>query len=106
MEEKKPIRSFKDLDVYQNTYKAMMEVMTKIIPVLPKCEEYDLKDQMRRACKAIPRLIAKAMPKGIKKQVFRNIWMMPCLKVMKWWSALNKPVTYTLRMLMCPYAMI
>jgi len=32
MEDKKPIRSFRDLDVYQRTYAAAIEVMAKIIP--------------------------------------------------------------------------
>lgn len=71
-EYKKPIRSFYDLEVYQNTYRASAIVITKIIPKLPKEEKYDLVDQMRRACKAIPRLIAegfakKHQPKGFCK---------------------------------------
>jgi four helix bundle protein len=55
--------SFKDLIVYQNSYKASIEVMTKIVPKLPDEEKYDLKDQLRRSCKAIPRLIAEGYAK-------------------------------------------
>jgi len=40
---KKKITSFRDLEVYQNTYKACIEVMTKIIPNLPESEKFDLK---------------------------------------------------------------
>ncbi|MBW2615020.1 MAG: four helix bundle protein [Deltaproteobacteria bacterium] len=54
---KKPIKSFHDLDVYQGTYKAMLVVFKKVLPKLPKEEEYDLKNQLRRSSKAIPRLI-------------------------------------------------
>jgi hypothetical protein len=33
------ITSFRDLEVYQNTYKACIEVMTKIIPEIPDFEK-------------------------------------------------------------------
>jgi len=52
-------RSFLDLDVYQNTYKAAIEVNTKVLPCLPESEKYGLKDQGSRASKAIPALIAE-----------------------------------------------
>jgi type II secretory pathway pseudopilin PulG len=55
--------SFRDLEVYQNTYKACIEVMTKIIPEIPDFEKNDLKSQLRRSVKAIPRLIGSA-PEG------------------------------------------
>jgi hypothetical protein len=44
---KKRKRSFHDLEVYQNTYSAMLAVFKHILPKLPKEEEYDLKDQLR-----------------------------------------------------------
>jgi hypothetical protein len=47
--DKKPIKSFQDLDVYQSSYKAMLSVFKHILPKLPKEEEYDLKDQLRRS---------------------------------------------------------
>lgn len=53
------VRSFLDLDVYKNLYKAMIVVLTKIVPNLPKEERFDLASQMRRACKAPPALIAE-----------------------------------------------
>jgi hypothetical protein len=58
-----PIRSFKDLEVYQNTYSASIEVISKIVPKLPGVEQDDLADQLRRSAKAIPRLIGSA-PEG------------------------------------------
>jgi hypothetical protein len=56
----KKITSFRDLEVYQNTYKACIEVMTKIISQIPDIEKNDLKSQLRRSVKAIPRLIGSA----------------------------------------------
>ncbi|HOT89486.1 MAG TPA: four helix bundle protein [Bacteroidales bacterium] len=69
---KKPISSFKDLIVYQNTYEAMLKVMKEVIPKLPDCEKYDLKDQLSRSCKAIPRLIAEGYAKRQQKAGFRK----------------------------------
>jgi four helix bundle protein len=69
---KKPIRSFQDLDVYQNTYKAMISVFKNILPNLPREEEYDLKDQLRRSTKAIPRLIAEGHSKRHQRKGFQE----------------------------------
>jgi four helix bundle protein len=68
----KKIVSFKDLIVYQNSYKASIEVMTKIVPKLPDEEKYDLKDQLRRSCKAIPRLIAEGYAKRHQMKGFQK----------------------------------
>ncbi len=106
MEEKKRITSFRDLTVYQDSYKSMTTVMQKILPCLPKCEEDDLLsfvnpkdatklnirpflfddeknnlslerkrpiiDQLRRASKAIPRLIAEGYAKRHQKAGFQK----------------------------------
>jgi four helix bundle protein len=72
MKEKKRIASFHDLEVYQNTYKACIEVMKKIIPGLPESEKYDLKNQLGRSCKAIPRLIAEGYAKRHQKMGFQK----------------------------------
>jgi four helix bundle protein len=69
---KKPIKSFQDLDVYQGSYKAMLSVFKHILPKLPKEEEYDLKDQLRRSAKAIPRLIAEGHAKRHQKKGFQK----------------------------------
>lgn len=53
------VRSFLDLVVYQNLYRAMIAVLTRVVPGLPKEEKFDLGSQMRRACKAPPALIAE-----------------------------------------------
>jgi len=36
MDDRKPIRSFRDLEVYQDTYAASIEVNIKVVPKLPK----------------------------------------------------------------------
>jgi len=69
---KKPITSFRDLEVYQNTYEAMLIVMKEILPKLPESEKYDLKDQVSRSCKAIPRLIAEGYGKRHQKAGFQK----------------------------------
>lgn len=63
-----PIKSFRDLRVYQNLYRAMMIVLKEILPKLPKEEKFDLKDQMRRSCKAGPALIAEGFAKRFQKK--------------------------------------
>jgi four helix bundle protein len=69
---RKRIISFIDLDVYQSTYEASIIVLTKIIPRLPKFEQYDLGDQLRRSVKAIPRLIAEGFAKRHQKKGFQK----------------------------------
>lgn len=66
------IKSFKDLEVYQNLYKACIDVMTKIIPKLPPSERFDLKDQLSRSSKAAPRLVAEGYAKKHQKQGFQK----------------------------------
>jgi four helix bundle protein len=69
---KSPIRSFTDLEVYQNSYSASLEMLTKIVPKLPREEQYDLADQMRRSAKAIPRLIAEGHSKRHQNKGFQK----------------------------------
>ncbi len=69
---KTPIRSFMDLEVYQNTYFASIEVISKIVPKLPRTEQSDLADQLRRSAKAIPRLIAEGYSKKHQKKGFQK----------------------------------
>jgi four helix bundle protein len=71
-ENKSPIRSFKDLKIYQNSYSAAILIMTKIIPKLPDSERFDLKDQLSRSSKAIPRLIAEGYAKRHQKAGFQK----------------------------------
>ena len=66
------IASFRDLKVYQSGYRLSLIVMTKIISKLPESEKYDLKDQLSRSSKAIPRLIAEGYAKKHQKMGFQK----------------------------------
>lgn len=66
------IKSFRDLHVYQNLYKAMVRVHREFIPSLPKEERYDLRDQMGRASKAGPALIAEGFAKRYQVRQWRK----------------------------------
>ncbi len=72
MENKKPITSFRDLEIYQNSYKAMLVVIKDVLPKLPDTEKYDLRDQLNRSCKAVPRLIAEGYAKRHQKAGFQK----------------------------------
>lgn len=72
MENKKKIRSFYDLEVYQVAYQAMRDVFESILPKLPQEEKFDLVDQIRRSSKAIPRLIAEGHSKRHQKRGFQK----------------------------------
>lgn len=69
---RKPIYSFNDLEVYQDSYLAMLDAHKKILPKLPESEKYDLKDQLSRSSKAIPRLIAEGFAKKHQKLGFQK----------------------------------
>jgi four helix bundle protein len=66
----KPIKTFKDLVVYQNLYKAMVMVHRQILSNLPVNEKYDLVSQMSRASKAAPALLAE----GFAKRYHKKYW--------------------------------
>lgn len=70
--EKQKISSYKDLDVYQRSYKASLIIMQQIIPKLPPIEKYDLVSQLSRSCKAVPRLIAEGYAKKHQKRGFQK----------------------------------
>lgn len=72
MEEKKRITSFKDLKVYQLAYQLCIKVMKEVLPNLPESEKYDLKDQLGRSTKAIPRLIAEGYAKRHQRMGFQK----------------------------------
>ncbi len=68
----KRVVSFNDLDVYRATYNAAITVMTQVVPKLPQRERYDLGDQLSRASKAIPRLIAEGYAKRHQRHGFQK----------------------------------
>lgn len=65
------IRGYQDLEVYNNSYAAMLLIYQNIIPGLPPSEA-DLIDQLRRSCKAVPRLIAEGHSKRHQLKGFQK----------------------------------
>ena len=66
------IKSFRDLEVYQNTYRASVIIATRVLPKLPEYEKYDLCSQLGRSSKAIPRLIAEGFAKKHQRLGFQK----------------------------------
>lgn len=56
---KKPIRSFRDLEVYQRSSQCATEVMTKVVPMLEEGKS-PLRDKMVEVALRIPEAIAEA----------------------------------------------
>lgn len=65
-------RSFYDLDVFNRAFEASKTVLFNVIAKLPKEEKFDLADQMRRASKAIPALIAEGYAKKHQNKGFQK----------------------------------
>lgn len=59
MENKKEYRGFRDLIVYQLSYKLALEIFN-ITKTFPKEEKYSLVDQIRRSSRSVPTNIAEA----------------------------------------------
>jgi len=70
--QKKTIRSFQDMEVYQRLYRAMLIVLKEIVPRLPDEEKYDLKDQLRRCCKSSPALVAEGFAKRYQQRNWKK----------------------------------
>ena len=56
---KKPIRTFRDLEVYQRTSQSATEIMTKVVPLLQDTQAL-IKDKLIHSCLKIPESIAAA----------------------------------------------
>ena len=63
---KRPIRGFRDLEVYQRTSKCASEIMTKIMPGLEGIES-PVKQKLIDSCLRIPELIASAHSRRFEK---------------------------------------
>jgi len=66
------IKSFRDLRIYQGSYKNMMVIIKNLLPLLPDSEKNDLKSQLSRSSKAIPRLIAEGYAKRHQRAGFQK----------------------------------
>lgn len=66
------IKSFLDLDVYQESFKLSLEI-EEIVKTFPKDEQFLLVDQSKRAARAIPALIAEGYAKRETLPVFKKL---------------------------------
>ena len=60
---------FRDLEIYQKSYKAAIIVIKQIIPKLSREDRFYLAAQLRRSVKSIPKIIAEGYS---KKHQLRN----------------------------------
>ena len=65
------ITSFRDLEVYKESYELML-LVHKAIKMLPNFERYDLYSQMRRASKSCPANIAEGWAKRKFEKIFKQ----------------------------------
>ena len=70
MTEKKIIKTYKDLNVYQLSYELAMELF-KLSKKFPKEETYSLANQVRRSSRSIPANIAE----GWAKRKYENVFL-------------------------------
>lgn len=70
--EKPKVSGYEDLDVYKRSYAACIQVMKMVVPKLPPEERFDLKDQLSRSCKSIPRLIGEGFAKKYQKAGYQR----------------------------------
>ena len=63
---KRPIRGFRDLEVYQRTAKCATEIMTKIIPAIGETD-CPVKQKLIESSLKIPQLIASAHSRRFEK---------------------------------------
>lgn len=71
-QKRKPIKSFIDLEVYQNFFKAAVLVIKEIVPRLPEDEQCGLRDQLDRGCRSPCVLIAEGFDKKHQKRSFKK----------------------------------
>ena len=71
MERRRDIKHFRDLEVYQKTFKAAMRIY-EITKSFPADEKYSLVDQIRRSSRAVCSNLAEAWRKRKYIAVFKN----------------------------------
>lgn len=68
------IESYKDLIVWQRSIELVSEIY-KLTRKLPKCEEYGISSQMRRAAIAIPSNIAEGYRRKNRKEYIQFLYI-------------------------------
>lgn len=68
---KKPVKTYRDLNVYQQSFKLAMDVY-HITKEFPKDERYSLTNQMRRTARSIPANLAEGWAKRNHEKIFKR----------------------------------
>ncbi len=66
-----PIRTYRDLDVFQESYKAALEV-SRICKKFPQNEQFELARQLRRSARSIPANIVEGWAKRSSAAEFKR----------------------------------
>lgn len=69
--EKQKIKTYKDLNVYQQSFDLAMELFN-LTANFPRNEQYSLTDQIRRAARSIPTNLAEGWAKRKYENVFKR----------------------------------
>ena len=70
MQEKKIVKTYKDLNVFQQSYQLAMQIF-EITKIFPKEEMYSLTDQIRRSSRSVPMNIVE----GWAKRKYENVFL-------------------------------
>ncbi|MFA6074516.1 MAG: four helix bundle protein [Negativicutes bacterium] len=73
--ESKAIRDFKDLEVWQESMKFVVDAYQNIIGKLPKEERYALADQMKRCAVSVPSNIAEGHSRHSTKEYIHFLYI-------------------------------
>lgn len=68
--EKRIVRTYRDLNVYQLSYKLAMDIF-ELTKNSPKAEKYSLTDQIRRSSRSVPANIGE----GWAKRKYENVFL-------------------------------
>ena len=71
MAEQGPIKQYRDLLVYQQSYQAALKV-SKLTRTFPRCEQFELAHQMRTAARSVPANIAEGWARRESAAEFRR----------------------------------
>ena len=71
MEPRKPIKSFRDLEVYQEAFQAAMDIF-QLTRHFPKDEMYSLTSQVVRSSRSVCANISEGWAKRTHENVFKN----------------------------------
>lgn len=66
-----PIRTFRDLDVFKESYASALEI-SRLVKGFPPFEQFELAKQLRRAARSIPANIVEGWAKRASSPEFRR----------------------------------